>query len=65
MWFSQVKRISSTDEFLPWKEGPDGLRGAWKAKFYTVKPWRERSHPQEHLLKVHFTHTPQSRWTSP
>lgn len=44
--FFPVKSITSTDEFLRWNEGPDRLRGAWKAKFDTVEPWFERDHPQ-------------------
>lgn len=52
--FFPVKCITSTDEFLHWNEGPDRLRGAWKAKFYTVKPRRERDRPQ-----VRFTPKPQ------
>lgn len=48
--FFQVKCITSKDEFHHWNEGPDSLRGAWKAKFYTVKPWSEHE-----LLPQHFT----------
>lgn len=49
--FFQVKCITSTDEFLHWNEGPDRLRGAWKAKFYVVKPWSESNRRSSVVLE--------------
>lgn len=43
-WLSWVERITSTDESYSCNKGPDQLRGAWKAKFDTVKPWSGYNH---------------------